>query len=184
MTPILLQGTSFAIVEQAPTLIINIIIALVIILLGFMAGKIISSVLNKALTEMQIDKGLSKFKKQKMSVVKGISSLVALLIYILSVIIALNHLGIFFYVLMAFLVIFAIIVFGSFIISFLSSFPKAYYGAQILLTNKVPHGSRIETQSISGKVMRTSLLNTRIMTPDNEIISVPNNIFFGFLKKK
>jgi len=151
----------------------NIVAAIIILLIGFMAGRIIGSLLNKLLIEIQLDRSINRFKKQEFSVSKAISELFSMVIYLLTVYLALEQLGITIFILKSLIGILIVVVSGAIILSAAFFLPNSYYNL-FSVRKKIKKGQIIEVDGMKGKVVSTNLMSTIILTETSEKIAFPN----------
>lgn len=162
--------------RQISGILLNITVAILILLIGFIVGKLTGRFLKGAMHEAEIDSILSRagFKinlEGKMSVVFEYT------IYAAAVIIALNQMGIAATVLQALLllVIALIIVFAF--ISLKDFLPNAIAGFLIHKKKLLASGDSIEIQGISGKVEDVGWVETKIINQNKDIVYIPNSSF-------
>ena len=159
------------VIEDGPNLIFKILLFLLIVfgfnkLAGFVQ-KIIEHGLEKSHLELS-----ELLRRMVVSMVKNI-------IIVLGVLIALSQVGISLGPLLAGLGVVGFIV-GFALQDSLSNFAA---GMLILIYRPFDVGDLIEAGEISGKVSHMSLVNTTILTLDNQTIVVPNNKIWGDVVK-
>jgi len=159
---------------QFSGLVLDAIIAVVIILVGFTLGKLIGSFMRKALHEAEVDR-VSKKIGVKISAKHAISIMTEYLFYTAAIIMALNQLKLTKIVLQTVLVaaiimavIFAFIATGDFMQNLVARF--LIYKRKLF--NK---GDYIESCGVSGKVIGMSLVDAVIITKNKDKIHIPNS---------
>jgi small conductance mechanosensitive channel len=159
------------ITEDGPNLVLKILLFLLIV---FAFNKLAGFI--QKLTKHGLEKSdlkLSRLlKRMVVSMVKNI-------IVVLGVLIALSQVGISLGPLLAGLGVVGFIV-GFALQDTLSNFAS---GMMILIYRPFDVGDLIEAGGISGKVSHMSLVNTTILTLDNQTIVVPNNKIWGDVVK-
>jgi small conductance mechanosensitive channel len=155
------------IIEDGPNLVFKILLFLVIVF-GFrkLAG-IVQAIVERALEKSHLK--LSELLRRM------IVSIVRNLIIVLGVLIALSQVGISLGPLLAGLGVVGFVV-GFALQDSLSNFAA---GMMILMYRPFDVGDLIEAGGVSGKVSHMSLVNTTILTLDNQTIVVPNNKIWG-----
>ena len=155
------------IIDDGPNLLFKILL-FVVIVFGFRKlADFVRNVVERALEKSHLQ--LSELLRRM------VVSIVRNLIIILGVLIALSQIGISLGPLLAGLGV------AGFIIGFalqdsLSNFAA---GMMILIYRPFDVGDLIEAGGVSGKVSKMSLVNTTILTLDNQTIVVPNNKIWG-----
>jgi small conductance mechanosensitive channel len=159
------------VIEDGPNLVFKILLFLVIVF-GF--RKLASFV--QAIVERALEKSHLKLSEllRRMTV-----SIVRNLIIVLGILIALSQVGISLGPLLAGLGVVGFVV-GFALQDSLSNFAA---GMMILIYRPFDVGDLIEAGGVSGKVSHMSLVNTTILTLDNQTIVVPNNKIWGDIVK-
>ena len=155
------------ILEEGPNLIINIFLLIVVILVFRKLADVIQPLLERALEKTHLE--LSELLRRM------IISVARNLIIILGVLIALSQVGISLGPLLAGLGVVGLVI-GFALQDTLSNFAA---GMMILIYRPFDVGDLVEAGSVSGTVSHMSLVNTTIMTLDNQTIIVPNNKIWG-----
>ncbi len=159
-------------------LLTNIIAAIIILLIGFVIGKILGSVLHKFFSTVFTGKKIKGKNKNKSSFALGLSSIISIFIYIAAVILALERLGITFFVLKIILAIISIIVLGALLFLFIDFVANFYFGVNLMLTKKIEKGDFVKIKKVEGTVNKITLIHTKIITKEGEVFIIPNEIFF------
>jgi len=159
------------VIEDGPNLVFKILLFIVIVY-GFrkLAGFV------QAVVERALEKSHLKLSEllRRMTV-----SIVRNLIIVLGILIALSQVGISLGPLLAGLGVVGFVV-GFALQDSLSNFAA---GMMILIYRPFDVGDLIEACGVSGKVSHMSLVNTTILTLDNQTIVVPNNKIWGDIVK-
>ena len=158
-------------VEEGPRLVFRFLLVLLIVYVFFRVSRLAAKVTDKALDTARVH--LSHLLRRM------IISSVRNLVFIFGVLIALSQLGISLGPLLAGLGI------AGFIIGFamqdsLSNFAS---GMLILVYRPFDVGDVVDAGGVHGKVQSMSLVNTTIMTFDNQRLVVPNNLIWGTVIK-
>jgi small-conductance mechanosensitive channel len=153
----------------------NVIAAVVILLIGFIIGKLAGRFIQKALHEAELDKILKK-AGAKVTFEKALSQITEYFIYFITIIFALNQLGIT-------TVVLYIIALAAMVILVISAFlglkdfiPNFIAGLVIYRRDLIKEGKKVSINGVSGKVHKLSLLDTIIKTPKGDIIHIPNSV--------
>jgi len=159
------------IIEDGPNLVFKILLFLVIVF-GFrkLAGFV----------QTIVERGLEKSHLKLSELLRRMTvSIVRNLIIVLGILIALSQVGISLGPLLAGLGVVGFVV-GFALQDSLSNFAA---GMMILIYRPFDVGDLIEAGGVSGKVSHMSLVNTTILTLDNQTIVVPNNKIWGDIVK-
>jgi len=153
----------------------KIVIFFLILFLGFLIGKILGQLTKQLLRDLHLDGFVKRMLGWKLSLERGLSNLVAGLVYLISIILALNAVGLTTVVLEIILgiILFAIAV--SFLIALKDIIPNAASG--LTLKQKLRPGTRLEVDGTEGAVQEVTLLETIIETKSKDIIVIPNALF-------
>jgi small conductance mechanosensitive channel len=140
---------------------VNILIALLILIIGLWAAKLITNFIKKILSKRNVDETLNKF----------VGSLTKTILITFVVIAAVNKLGIettsFVAVLGA-----AVFAIGFALQGSLSNFAA---GVMLIIFRPVKVGDFIEAGGASGSVNEIGIFSSILTTPDNKVIYVPNS---------
>ena len=124
---------------------------------------------------MLFDRMLRRMPKLNPALHSMIHTLVGLALLFLSVMIALNILGV---PISSFLAVFSVV--GLAISLAVQGVLKNFAGGMIILGSKpFSLGDYIETDAVAGTVQEISLLYTRMTTPDGRTIYVPNDLIYS-----
>jgi small-conductance mechanosensitive channel len=167
----------------------KIVIALVIVLFGFIIGKITESVLRKLLAKMDIDDKLTRLFKARRNYARAIRRTVVRMIYIATVIIALDKLSLVrpVFVMLMFLAIVVIII--SFVLAGIDIIPNIMARAQ-LRSKRIVVGDEIVVTDRSGVIQGTivdiTLTDVHIKRRNGDLFLMPNSVFLreSMVKKR
>ena len=153
--------------ELVQGIVAKIIVAFIILLIGFILARIVHKVIIRLFKELNID---VLFKKAgvKISLGKIIATFVQYFIYFMSIILALDQLGIRTAVLnmlgAAIIIIFIILI-----------VPNFFSGVFILQKKFVKEGEMIKVKGVVGTIKEITILETKIETENGDILLVPNS---------
>ena len=164
---------------------INLVAAAIIILAGFIIGRLVSKLSYKLMREFEIR---SVFKQAGIHapIERYISTAAAYLIYFISIIMALNQLKIGTIILLLIVGAVLIVLIISFVLGIKDFVPNLKAGYSIYHKRLIRKGDWIETQGTEGRVTDITLTKTKIETKDNEMVYVPHVVILkqGFVKKQ
>jgi len=160
--------------DEASTFLFGkLIVAVVILLIGFIFGRLVSKIIYRVLNEIELDKTLKKVGIN-FALEKAISSIFSYIIYVISIILALNELGLTTTILNIISVAAIIFIILSVLIAIKDFIPNLISGFIILKNKTVKEGDLIVIDNIEGKVKNISLIETEIKTKKGDIIHIPN----------
>ena len=138
----------------------NLAIAVMILLIGFMVGKLISMILYKLFLEIQLDKTINKFTDQRFYISRYITSIISVAIYLITFFIALDKLRLttaFIFIMALFLLIIFI---GALFLGLGGFFPNIYAWVMITQEGKIKVGNKIKIKTLTGKITRIGLFRS------------------------
>lgn len=149
----------------------NLIVAIIIIFIGFILAKTIDRFVYRILHEIEANKLAKKFNIERFA-----SKLIYYIIILITIVMALNQLGIATTVLNV-LVAAAAIFIVFLIILWLKDFIPNMFAGMLLRKKGLKEGGLIKIPGlgIEGKIKQVSLSETKVMTKQKEILYVPNS---------
>jgi small conductance mechanosensitive channel len=172
----MVNATVEGILETTQITVSKVIEGVAILLIGFAIGLLAKKVLYRVLKEIEINKIMSKVGiSSKLD--KGISSIVSYVIYLITVVLFLNRLGIRSIVLYIVVGAILMLIILTFLVGLKDIIPN--FMAWIILQRKknIRVGTRIEVKNINGHVEKIGYLETEIKTDQGDILYVPNSLF-------
>lgn len=156
--------------------IYTIIAGIVILLLGFGLGILVKKIVFRVLNEIELNKIMSKVG-MRYDLEKGVSLIISYVIYLFTIVIFLDQLGITSIVLYLAVGGILMLIILTFLVGLKDVIPN--FVAWILLQrkDKIREGRKIEVREISGTVERVGFLETEIKTEQGDILYVPNSLF-------
>ena len=161
-------------------ILIKVLGAFLILILGLIAGQVVSNIVRKFIKGTEISKTLEDQLKLKVAIERYASATLKYIIYLITVILILGQLGIPTKILQIILIIFLILIVIFIILAFKDWLPNLMAGFYILRTEKVKLGDVIKVKGIKGRVIKINLLETKIETNNNELIFIPNSNITNF----
>ena len=164
------------VVETAQSYVYLVAISLVILIVGFALGVIAKKLLRKILKEVELNKLMLKLGIMQ-NIEMGIATTVSYLIYLVTIVLFLDYLGI------KSIVIYLIV--GALLILFILTLAIGLkdivpnFMGYLLLQKKglIKEGKIVDVKGISGKVEKIGVLETEIETEKGDILYVPNSLF-------
>lgn len=149
-------------------------LAVLILLVGIIIGRIASTFLQKFLHTADINKLVSQGNKSTVAVEQIVSYAVRYVIYFLFFLLALNTIGLTSWILTGLGVIVFIIFILSVFLGIKDFIPNAIAGLMLRKKGFVKVGDRIEANGVSGKIIQINLIDTQIKNASGDFILVPN----------
>ena len=153
---------------------LDITIALIILLIGFTAGKLLGRLLKKILYEAELDT-VAKKMGVKLSLERKFAALAEYLIYLITIILALNQIGLTNTVLKIALASILLLLLISALISIKDFLPNSIAAFFIHKKRMLKKGDDIKVQGIQGKIQKIGLVETHIITKNKDSIYIPNS---------
>jgi small conductance mechanosensitive channel len=160
------------------TLLTNVITAVLILLIGFVIGKIAGLLLNKLIVGLSINSHLKKKKKTHVSFAKGLSNIVSMCIYIVTVILALQRLSILNIAIKVVIGIIIVLIVGTIFFAIINFVTNAIFGLNIITSKKFEKGDIVKIKKVEGTVEKIGLVHTRLQTKAGDIFILTNRMFF------
>ena len=161
------------------------VVAVVILLIGLIIGKLVGRLVFKFFKEIELDKIIKK-AGFKFSLGLSLSHFITYFIYFVSVVWALNELGLTTTVLNMISAAALILIIISILLAIKDFLPNLIAGFFIYQRDLIKEGDRVRVDKIQGKVSKISLIETEITTKSGDLLYVPNSILVKkeFVKKK
>ncbi len=152
----------------------RVVIAAVILLIGFIIGKLAGKLLSKALHEVDLDNAL-RSAGIRLSIADIASAFVTYLIYFVSIVMALDKLGLNTFVFNVLAIGMIAVIILSILLAIKDLIPNMLAGLFIHQRNFIKVGDRLRLKDVEGKVVYMNLFETRLKTKKGDMIVVPNS---------
>jgi small-conductance mechanosensitive channel len=163
--------------QSSPNLITTIGIALGIFLIGLIVGRIVSKLVHKFLEFLGLEEAITKKGKKTFSIHKLISESVAIIVYVIFAIIALNYLGATPIIVTIIGSIAIIVVLISLLLSLRDSIPNMIAYNTILKERQINIGDTVHIDSVKGVIKKITVFEVQVQTKQEDIIHIPNHLF-------
>lgn len=163
----------YAIISQTTA---NIAAAIIIILIGLVLGRFIGRFAQKILNELETNKILKQKTTINIDLEELVGSVIKYVIYFISLIMALNQVGLTPLILKIILIIILILMIIFIVLAVKDYIPNVVAGFVLHQKRVLKEGDVILFKDIEGKVITTSLIETRIETKNGDIIFIPNSV--------
>lgn len=159
-------------------LIVKIIDAVVILLIGFVIGKIAEKLSLKIFEMIELEKYTKKLKIKKLS--RILSKILSFVAYIIAIVLALNKLELTTAIISTVVILLIIVLALFFLFGINDMIANLFAGMMIRIKKNISVGDTImiknAKRSIKGTVEQISLLNFRINTGKEELVIIPNTL--------
>jgi small-conductance mechanosensitive channel len=159
-----------------PPFFVNFAVAIIILILGFVFGRIAGKLVQRVLHEIELNLIIKKATGVKLGLEELIVKVLTYFIYFISIIWALNELGLTTTILTMISGAALIIIIVSVLLAIKDFIPNAFAGFLIHRKRQMKLGDKIKTDGLQGRITRISLIETEIKTPKGDIIYIPNSI--------
>lgn len=154
----------------------KIVIAIIILLIGFIIGKILGRLLQKVLHEFEMDKALKKSAGINISLEHFLGSFLTYFIYFITIIMALNQLGLTTAILNMISGAVILLILISLILAIKDFVPNMMAGIFIYQKGIIKEGDIIALDKIKAKVIETTMMETKLESKNKDIIYIPNSL--------
>lgn len=153
-----------------------VMVSVVILLVGFAAGFLIKKLLLRFLKEVELNKAMCKVGITS-DLERGVSSIASYLIYLITLILFLDQLGIRSVVVYLFVGGVLMLLILTFLVGMKDIIPNFVGWFYIQKQGRIKEGHNIEIKEISGMVERVGYLETEIKTERGDLLYIPNSLF-------
>jgi len=167
-----------AVFTAISTYIYDIIIAVIILFIGFGLGILVKRILEKVLKELELNKIMSRVNITT-DLERWISSIVSYLIYLFTIVIFLDQLGIKSMVLYLAVGAVLMLLILTFLVGLKDVIPNFMGWLFIQRHDHLREGRKIDIKEISGIIENIGYLETEIKTEHGDILYVPNALFMS-----
>ncbi|MBI2112357.1 mechanosensitive ion channel [Candidatus Woesearchaeota archaeon] len=154
----------------------NITISIVILLAGFGLGMIVKKILQRILKELELNKIMAKVNVTY-DLEKIISNIVSYVIYLFTVVLVLDQLGLKSVVLYLLVGAILMLIILTSLVGLKDVIPNFIGWLLIQKRSNIKEGYRIDIKEIYGVVERIGYLETEIRTERGDLLYVPNSLF-------
>ena len=155
-------------------IISNTVVAAIIILIGFVIGRIIGKIIQTVLKNISLDEIVKKYIRIKLPLEESIGMIISYFIYIFTIILGLNQMGITTQILNIISAIIIIVIILSLFLGLKDIMPNIISGIIINRKKILKKGDKIKIETIEGIVDNVKLTKTIIITSSGDQIYMPN----------
>jgi small-conductance mechanosensitive channel len=154
----------------------NVVTAGIILLIGFVIGKLVGRLVQRLLHEIELNNLLHNITGLKISLEKFVADFITYFVYFVTVITALNQIGLtttVLYIISGGVIILVII---SIVLGIKDFIPNAIAGIVLYRKGELKVGDSIKTRNIEGKITKIDLVETCVETKSGDTIYIPNSL--------
>ena len=182
-TTLVMQGITFLASVFEP-LLTTLAVAIIIILAGFVLGRIVGKLIQRVLNEIELNNIIKKAVGIKIRLEESIGLFVTYFIYFVAIVMALGHLGLQTYILHIISGAVLLLIVLSIFLGIKDFIPNVMAGLFIHRKGFLNEGDNIQYNDLKGKIIKLNLLETRIQTKGGDVIYIPNSILVKTEVKK
>ncbi|MFP4423978.1 MAG: mechanosensitive ion channel family protein [Candidatus Woesearchaeota archaeon] len=154
----------------------NLILAAIVLLVGFVIGRMAGKLVQRVLGEIELNHIFKNATGKEFSLEEFVASAVMYLIYFFVIVMALNQLGLtttILYIISSGIILIVIV---SFLLGVRDFIPNMFAGLSLQKKGFLKVGDKIRYKDIEGKIEHLNLVETRLITKDGDVISIPNSV--------
>jgi len=149
--------------------------AVIVLLIGFIIGKVLGKLTQRGLREIELNRILKKagidFGLEEL-----LGHIVQYFIYFLAIVIALDQLGVTAFVLYSIAAVVLVVISIAFLLGIKDFIPNFIAGIRLNYRKLFAAGDTVTVGSVSGRVKERGLLETTLVSKNKDIIHIPNAI--------
>jgi len=153
----------------------QLLIAFMILVVALVLGRAVEKVFLRFFSRLQVDRYLAREMGLSFALERTVAHLLAYFIYFGGLVWALGELGVSVRVLQWVFVVFLSVLVILALLGFKDFLPNLFAGFYILATQKIKVGTTLTVGEVSGKVIGFSLVETRIVLKNKDVLFIPNS---------
>lgn len=156
--------------------IIKLIGAILIILIGILISKFISKLFKKLITKLKLNQILKSTLNLDIPLEEFIATILKYVLYLVFLILALQHLGLATFILNAILIAILALLVIFIILTLKDLIPNITAGFLIHHRKLINKGENIIVKDIKGKIIDITLTELKLESKNKDIIIIPNSV--------
>lgn len=148
--------------------------AVIVLLIGFIIGKVAGRLAQRGFREVELNRILGK-AGIKFGMEEFIGHAIEYLIYFIAIVVALDQLGVTAIALYIVIIAVLVVLAAAFILSIKDFIPNFIAGIRLNYKKPYAVGDIITVGSVTGKVREIGLLETKLVNKSGDIIHIPNS---------
>jgi small-conductance mechanosensitive channel len=154
----------------------NFVVAIIILLAGVILGRLVGRFIHKMLEEIEINRLLKRTTGIRFAMDEILANLVTFVIYFVSIVVALDQIGLASPLLRVISIAIIVMVIVSILLGVRDFFPNILAGIFIAQRRFLNKGDLVRVGGIEGEIIEVNIVETRIKTKKGDIIYIPNSI--------
>jgi small conductance mechanosensitive channel len=154
----------------------QILVAFMILVVALVLGRTVEKVLLRFFSRLQLDRYLAREMGLSFALERTISHVLSYFIYFGGFVWALEELGFSVRVLQWVFVVFLSVLVVLALLGFKDFLPNFFAGFYILATQKIKVGTTLRVGEVTGTVVGFSLVETRIVLKNKDVLFIPNSL--------
>ncbi|MFC1752922.1 mechanosensitive ion channel domain-containing protein [Thermoproteota archaeon] len=171
-----LMNTYTMLKEQFSGFFTKFLVSVIILLIGFIVGKLLGRLVFKFLHSLEINENLKNMTGVKIGFEEILEAFTTYFIYFITIVMVLQQLGLATTVLNMIAGGVIVIIILSTLLGVKDFIPNAVAGFVLQRKNFLQVGEVIKVKGMQGKIIKISLVETKIETKDKDIIFIPNSV--------
>ena len=167
----------------ASTVLTSYVAAVVILLVGFIAARLVGILSRTILHSLKLNKFIKETVGLRLSIEEILPTFFVYFIYFLTIVMALNQIGITTRLVHGFAIAIIVIIIISVVIALKDFVPNIIAGFYMLHFWHLKVGDKIEFENTKGKVVEISLLDTMLKTAEKDTLIIPNTTMYKKIVK-
>jgi len=152
------------------------VVATIIVLVGFILGKVIGKIAKRALSEIELNRFARKVTKVNIAIEEIIGGFVSYAIYFIFIVMALRHIGLATDILNLLSGAVFLVIVVSILLGVKDIIPNIFAGIIIHKRGFLHEGDTIKVKDIEGKVTSIGLAEVMVEAKNGDIIRIPNAV--------
>jgi small conductance mechanosensitive channel len=154
--------------------LLNIILSLTIILVGFVLGRMIGRLIIIFLKEIELSLIISKILKKKINIEEFIGNTIKYCIYIIIISIALNQLNLLIYTIYSLSLCIFLFIIVTLSLAIRDLIPNLFANFKLKIKKRLKKDDIISINNIKGKIKNIYITGINIISTEGDLISLPN----------
>ncbi|MBD3202752.1 mechanosensitive ion channel [Candidatus Woesearchaeota archaeon] len=160
-------------------LISKIIVSFFIFFIGFTIGKFLEKLIASALNEIELNEIVKSISGVYIDLISPISKITSYIIYVISLLMALNHLGVADVIIYVLLGSLFLLLISFFLLSLRDFLPNVLAGIYIYRKKYLKMGSKIKIGTTKGEIVKINLTNVHLKNKKQDLFVIPFRAFLN-----
>lgn len=167
-------GAALAFISRAAN---SLVVASIILLLGFIAGRLLGKLVERVLEDLEVNKAVQSAVRLSLPLDEIFGAVVMYSIYFFAIVLAVDALDLELVFFNAIALVIIALIMISILFSLIDFVPNVFSGIYLHQKGNARPGDNVKVGDIEGKVESIDLVDTRVETKNGDKLYVPNNLF-------